>query len=101
MPLLCAVEERRRNVISAINQALGRRADAPQKNWRSPGASGGGGAYRRFSPPLQPPARSDRGLWLGLETRCVLLVYSTHKKSEPTKKCVSSVDRERRGGDER
>ena len=40
---------------------LGRRADVPQKNWRSPGASGGPAPIGAFRPPcsLQPPARSD------------------------------------------
>ena len=63
-----------RRIVSVINQGLGRsRADVPQKNWRSSGASGGGGAYRRFLPPLlQPPSRRDTGLWLGRAGHSVL-----------------------------
>ena len=67
----CAVRGgRRRRNESVINQGLGRRADVPQKNRRSPG----GGAYRRFSPPpAAPGSRAERqaALWLGLVTRSV------------------------------
>ena len=71
-----------RRIVSAINQGSGRsRADVPQKNWRSSGASGGAAPISAFRPPscsLQPTSRRDTDLWLGLVTRCVLLVCIVH-----------------------
>ena len=52
--LLCSQRQKKKR--KRNHSGLGRRADVPQKNWRSPGASGGpariGGAFR--PPPCTP-----------------------------------------------